>query len=47
MFIGVLAFVVIFLMAFWMMLFLVGIIPAWIGAYFVDKAKADSADQEI
>mgnify|MGYP000538029100 CR=1 FL=1 len=47
MFIGVLAFVVIFLMAFWMMLFLVGIIPAWIGAYFIDKSKGNSDDLEV
>ncbi|MGB0869863.1 MAG: hypothetical protein ACPG6V_01545 [Flavobacteriales bacterium] len=37
MFLGILAFVAIGLMAFWLMVFLMGFLPFWIGAYFIDK----------
>jgi hypothetical protein len=39
MFIGFLLFVLIFLMAFWMMLFLAGFVPYWIAGYFIDLAN--------
>lgn len=47
MFIGVLAFVLVALMAFWMLMFLIGIIPMWIGAYFIDKKNEGEDDEEL
>jgi cadmium resistance protein CadD (predicted permease) len=47
MFIGIVAFVVVALMAFWMLVFLMGVIPMWIGAYFMDKKNEGEETEEI
>ncbi|MGB0428764.1 MAG: hypothetical protein ACPGEC_07540 [Flavobacteriales bacterium] len=47
MFIGILAFVVVALMAFWLMIFLIGFMPFWIGAYFMDRKHASKEDIAI
>jgi hypothetical protein len=40
MFIGKLLFIIVALMAFWMLIFLGGCVPVWIGAYFKDLKDA-------
>jgi hypothetical protein len=46
MFIGFLLFVLVFLMAFWLMVFLMGFLPFWIGAYFIDLFNGDKVATE-
>lgn len=46
MFIGFLLFLVVFLMAFWLMLFITGFLPFWIIGYFIDLFNGDDAAAE-